>query len=434
MVPASGLGLQKIMEYGMAFTKSMMGLMLEGGMEGMTEGGPMALPTTPEDPDLLTADSVYTFGTDGEGTSVSYYQAEKYFDTVYDNYIANGGQALLSTTVTNLTYDDNGNITGVDAQGDDGTTYHVAAKAVVLATGGYGGNDELMDEWAGGGDDWLYYGWQGNDGDGIVMAMDAGAAPYNLDAYPMSHQRMGEQFITAFEVQTTDDGTQWSPNDLTVILACNPDGVFVENDGTSFRPEDYDAYNPMGGFSGAMGTYSIGSSYYVVYSADQLQAYAESGLTSNAMGFQNVGLGIPTGMALGDWVDQVMEQAVSQGFAWKVSSLSEGDALLGFEDGTLAAAYGTSTSDANADGSEYYYIMKCCGLAISSCGGVEVNENMQAVREDGTAIENLFVAGNDGFGNIMATGAEYPIGGDAGMWVFGSGYIAGEQAAALAAG
>lgn len=185
VVPASGLGLQKIMEYGMAFTKSMMGLMLEGGMEGMTEGGPMALPTTPEDPDLLTADSVYTFGTDGEGTSVSYYQAEKYFDTVYDNYIANGGQALLSTTVTNLTYDDNGNITGVDAQGDDGTTYHVTAKAVVLATGGYGGNDELMDEWAGGGDDWLYYGWQGNDGDGIVMAMDAGAAPYNLDAYPM---------------------------------------------------------------------------------------------------------------------------------------------------------------------------------------------------------------------------------------------------------
>ena len=71
VVPASGLGLQKIMEYGMAFTKSMMGLMLEGGMEGMTEGGPMALPTTPEDPDLLTADSVYTFGTDGEGTSVS---------------------------------------------------------------------------------------------------------------------------------------------------------------------------------------------------------------------------------------------------------------------------------------------------------------------------------------------------------------------------
>lgn len=434
VVPASGLGLQKIMEYGMAFTESMMGLMLEGGMEGMTEGGPMALPTTPEEPDLLTADSVYTFGTDGEGTSVSYYQAEKYFDTVYDNYIANGGQALLSTTVTNLTYDENGNITGVDAQGDDGTTYHVTAKAVVLATGGYGGNDELMDEWAGGGDDWLYYGWQGNDGDGIVMAMDAGAAPYNLDAYPMSHQRIGEQFITAFEVQTTDDGTQWSPNDLTVILACNPDGVFVENDGTSFRPEDYDAYNPMGGFSGAMGTYSIGSSYYVVYSADQLQAYAESGLTSNAMGFQNVGLGIPTGMALGDWVDQVMEQAVSQGFAWKVSSLSEGDALLGFEDGTLAAAYGTSTSDANADGSEFYYIMKCCGLAISSCGGVEVNENMQAVREDGTAIENLFVAGNDGFGNIMATGAEYPIGGDAGMWVFGSGYIAGEKAAALAAG
>lgn len=78
-----------------------------------------------------------------------------------------------------------------------------------------------------------------------------------------------------------------------------------------------------------------------------------------------------------------------------------------------------------------YYVMECCGLAISSCGGVEVDADMRAVRTDGTAIENLFVAGNDSFGNIMATGAEYPIGGDAGMWVFGSGYLAGSNAAQL---
>ena len=56
---------------------------------------------------------------------------------------------------------------------------------------------------------------------------------------------------------------------------------------------------------------------------------------------------------------------------------------------------------------------------------------MQAIRTDGTVIENLFIAGNDGLGNIMATGAEYPIGGDAGMFVIGSGSIAGEEAAKI---
>ena len=135
---------------------------------------------------------------------------------------------------------------------------------------------------------------------------------------------------------------------------------------------------------------------------------------------------------LGNWVDTVLDEAVSQGWAWKVSSLEEGDAALNLKKGTLAAAYKEGGTELNREGAEYYYIIKGAGLAISSCGGVEVNESMQAVKEDGTVIENLFIAGNDGLGNIMATGAEYPIGGDAGMFVFGSGYIAGEKAAEMA--
>lgn len=424
VIPASGLGIQKIMEYGIPFSVSMMGMMLAGDGPVM-EGPPPASDVPPE---LLPSDSVYTFGTTGEGMSLSYYQAEKYYEVAFNNYVGKGGEYLLNTTATNLLYGPDGSIVGVEAKGDDGTTYKVSAKAVVLATGGYGGNEELMAKWALGGEGWLYYGWQNNDGDGIMMALDAGANPYNLEAYPMSHQRMGKEFITAFPVQQASDGIQWSPNDLTVILACNPDGVFVTTEGDSFRPEDYDPFNPLGGFSGAMGTYAIGAAYYVVYSEEQLKEYAEKGLTSNAMGFQNVGLGIPTGMPLGDWTDVVLAQAEKQGFVWKVDSLESGDAQLGLPAGTLAAAYKKS---GKTQGSSYY-VMECCGLAISSCGGVEVNADMQAVRADGTAIENLFVAGNDGFGNIMATGAEYPIGGDAGMWVFGSGSIAGERAAALA--
>ncbi len=424
VIPASGLGVQKIMEYGVSFSVSMMGMLLEGNGD-MPEGPPPASDVPPE---LLAADSVYTFGTSGEGMGLSYYQAEKYYGEAYDRYLENGGQALVSTTVTGLLYGADGSIVGVEAWGDDGTQYKVTAKAVVLATGGYGGNPELMEKWALGGEGWLYYGWQGNDGDGILMALEAGAAPYNLEAYPMSHQRMGKEFITAFPVQTSQDGTAWSPNDLTVILACAPEGVYVTKEGESFQPEDYDPFNPLGGFAGAMGTYSLGATYYVVYSEEQLKEYADKGLSSNAMGFQNVGLGVPTGMPLGDWMDTVMVQAEKQGFAWKVKTLEEGDNLLGLPAGTLSGAY----MDSGKTPGSGYYVMECCGLAISSCGGVEVDAGMRAVRTNGTAIENLFIAGNDGFGNIMATGAEYPIGGDAGMWVFGSGYLAGANASELA--
>jgi len=379
----------------------------------------------------LTTEEIEEFPSTGMGSTVNYYMGEVYFQKAFESFQEKGGECLLNTTAKELIYKDDtkSEIVGIRAYGDDGTTYEVYAKAIVLATGGYGGNEELMDEWAIGGESWIYYGWQGNDGDGILMALDAGANPYNLEAYPMSHQRMGYQFITQFDTQTTEEGRVWSPNDLTVVLACNGDGVHVTEDGEAF---DVTTMGSMNGFAGSMGTYYIGSSYYAIYSEDQLEEYRQNGMEDTTMGFMNVGEGIPQNYPLGDWVDTVLAEAEKQGWAWKVSSLEEGDDLLGLEQGTLAAAYAAEGSELNHDGDEGYVIIRCCGLAISSCGGVEVNGQMQAVRPDGTAIENLFIAGNDGFGNIMSTGAEYPIGGDAGMFVFGSGSIAGEQAATLA--
>lgn len=217
-----------------------------------------------------------------------------------------------------------------------------------------------------------------------------GFEDFNHDAYPMSHQRMGAEFVTAFDVQQTESGELWSPNDLTVVLAVNSDGVYVTADGTPFKTEDI--HSMMGGFSSSMGSYYLGSRYYVAYSASQLRAYAESGISDTTMGFQNTG------------------------------------------EGTLEAAYAADATALNHADDEYYYVMACTGLSISSCGGIEVNEKMQAVREDGTVIDNLFVIGNDSFGNIMSTGAEYSIGGDAGMWCMGSADIAGKTAAQMVQG
>ena len=441
VIPASGSGILEAVKYGLAFTSSNidMAAMITGGESGGTSGessgesGDSAAPGgMSASGEAVTTDSVSTFLSNGAGTSLFYTAAEEYFEKVYDNYIAEGGQALLSTSVTGLLYSDASKtkIVGVTAVSDDGTEYNIYASSVVLATGGYGGNDELVDEWCGGGGDWLYYGYQNNDGDGILMALDAGAAGRCLDAYPMSHQRMGAQFITAFEVQTNENGVSWSPNDITNVLAVNPDGVYMTDSGENFKTENLGVI----GFAGSMGTYYLGSSYYVVYSADQLAKYSAEGMSDVTMGFQNTGLGVPKDYALGDWIYTALDQAKTQGFAFKVGSLSEVDDLLSLPAGTTEAAYTADGTTDNGADSEYYYVMKCCGLMLSPCGGIDVNAHMQAVREDGTAIENLFVAGNDSLGNLMSTGAEYPIGGDAGMWVYGSGYLAGESAAKVALG
>ena len=455
VIPASGEGAKTLMEAGVMFAEGLdfaaMGEMLEGmpGLPpipgaGAGEGAAAGLPALPEGiglppmgamsiEDLMSMpmDPIDIADIDGyvTGQNLSYMDAEDGYDKVYRAFVEQGGTALLETRATDLLYDAQGEIIGVEALGDDGTQYRITAKAVILATGGFGGNDDMVEQYTPGGKDWIYYGWQGNDGDGINMAFDAGAKGINMDAYPMSHQRMGAEFVTAFDVQLTEYGQIWSPNDLPVVLAVHPDGVYLTRDGMPFFSESI--HSKMGGFSSSMGSYYLGSRYYVVYSASQLEDYAAHGMMDTTMGFQNTGEGIPAGYPLGTWVDTVLDHAVSRGWAWKIASLEEGDDVLGWEHGTLAKAYAADSTQLNHADDAYYYVIACTGLSISSCGGIEVNEKMQAVKTDGTStIQNLFVIGNDSFGNIMATGAEYSIGGDAGMWCFGSGEIAGIEAAA----
>lgn len=83
----------------------------------------------------------------------------------------------LTTRATKLITTD-GAVTGVEAKAKDGTTYEIAARAVLLATGGYGWNKEMLQ-----GDlkHALYYGPVSSTGDGHKMAEEAGAALQLMD-------------------------------------------------------------------------------------------------------------------------------------------------------------------------------------------------------------------------------------------------------------
>ncbi|MBR0643032.1 FAD-dependent oxidoreductase [Plastoroseomonas hellenica] len=92
-----------------------------------------------------------------------------------------GAQVLYRTTAIDLLRDEAGAVQGVLATGPDGKRQRIAARATVLASGGYEGNPEMLTHYLGatrarhirpvarGG----YY----NRGEGIRMALAAGAAP-----------------------------------------------------------------------------------------------------------------------------------------------------------------------------------------------------------------------------------------------------------------
>ena len=101
-------------------------------------------------------------------------------ETLRDKALLLGGRIRYETTAIGLLRSDDGAVVGVTAVGADGRHENIRARRVVLASGGFQGNPEMMSRYIGpkarhirpvalGG----YY----NKGEGIRMALEAGAAP-----------------------------------------------------------------------------------------------------------------------------------------------------------------------------------------------------------------------------------------------------------------
>lgn len=96
-------------------------------------------------------------------------------------YEEKGGKTIYNCRAEELITDESGAVVGVKATMSDGTPVTVNAKGVILATGGYAKNEEMLDKY----EDFLpnnLYGSVPNTctGDGLTMAMAVGAK--NFDA------------------------------------------------------------------------------------------------------------------------------------------------------------------------------------------------------------------------------------------------------------
>ena len=93
-----------------------------------------------------------------------------------DRVGALGGQIVYATSVTELVKGGEGRITGVKAEGKDGSTWEVSAKAVCLTSGGFAANNEMIAEYYPGYEEYKFNCAPGSTGDGIKLGIEAGAA------------------------------------------------------------------------------------------------------------------------------------------------------------------------------------------------------------------------------------------------------------------
>ena len=131
----------------------------------------------------ITLHSVSSFGgasvkrihrpVDGDGKTVSV--GSYMIPLLQENCDKAGVQTLLNTTATEILTDANGAAVGVKATGASGETVTVNAKAVVLATGGFGANLDMVVEYKPELKGFMTTNAAGAQGQGIEMATAIGA-------------------------------------------------------------------------------------------------------------------------------------------------------------------------------------------------------------------------------------------------------------------
>lgn len=326
---------------------------------------------------------------------------------------------MVELTADELIFDEDGNVVGVHAVYHDGTEYEIYGKTVILATGGFLGNDEMMEEVFGSTihaiDDTV------NKGTGIEMGLSAGGTTYALDTLPMTHISQIPNLIKDDSL-TADEKTVLTSMALTTdVSALKEDGSFYQNLDDTGTSEGDSSELTVGI------VYAPGFHYYNIYLQEDIDNIRTNGLSETQAASAPIALTSGGTVQAGEpieTIDHIMEVGIETKNVYK-GTASELAEQLGMDKETTIALLG--------DDETIYYLVECAGYAYGTVGGLDVDVNCNVLREDGMPIENLFAVGQDSEGVENVGGKPYtPWAGQAQMWMFVSGKIAGETAANVA--
>ena len=333
---------------------------------------------------------------------------------------------MLELTATELIMD-GADVAGVKAVSYDGTTYEVYGSSVILATGGFIGNSEMKEKYLG--EDYSAESVTTQNGDGIRMGLAIGAGTYNIDMAPMVHIAQIKNIIKNHDL-TADQKAVLSS------LALAGDNMKVGTNGSRFMNEAGNV---------AFDAWMAGDTFYAIYTQAQMDSFKETGLAvASAPMFMQQGGKVEAGVPVTD-LDEILEVGTKYKNVYKAETLEELAGLLGIDKDNLVASAQAYTSTANGEAEDVfgkdtdlissleegpYYAVLGAGYSYGTCGGLDIDVNMNVLKTDGTPIANLYAIGQDSMGVLFSNQVPYvSYGGAAQGWVLTSGRLAGANAA-----
>ena len=295
----------------------------------------------------------------------------------------NGVDIIFNAPVTEILMD-GGKAVGVKAEG-----YTVNAKAVIIASGGFGANLEMVAQLKPELDGFVTTNAPGVTGDGIKMAEAVGAATVDMDQI---------QIHPTVEQATSALITEGLRGDGAILV--NAEGLrFCDEVGTRDAVSAAELAQ-TGGYA-----YLI-VDQKMVDASSVIAGYITKGYTVQGDTYADLGaaMGVP-----GDALTETMEK-------WNAALAAGVDEEFG------------RTSFANALDTAPFYAIKIAPGVHHTMGGVKINTATEVIGTDGSVIPGLFAAG-EVTGGIHGANR---LGGNAVADFVVFGKIAGEQAAAYA--
>ena len=265
-----------------------------------------------------------------------------------------GVQILLNTTANEILTDANGAAAGIKATGSTGETVTVNAKAVVLTTGGFGANLDMVVKYKPELKGFMTTNAAGIQGQGIEMAQAIGAATVDMDQI---------QIHPTVEANTAALITEGLRGDGAVLI--NEEGKrFIDEVGTRDVVSAAEIAQT--------GSYSwLVVDQAMVDASSVIQGYIKKGYTVTGETYEELG------KAMG--VDEAAFAETMEKWNGYVEAKNDPD-------------FGR-TSFANPLNTAPYYAVKVTAGVHHTMGGLKINANTEVLNEKGEVIPGLFAAG-----------------------------------------
>ena len=265
-----------------------------------------------------------------------------------------GVKMMLDTTATEILTDANGAAVGVKATGASGETVTVNAKAVVLATGGFGANLDMVVKYKPELKGFMTTNAPGIQGQGIEMAEAIGAATVDMDQI---------QIHPTVEANTAALITEGLRGDGAILI--NEEGKrFIDEVGTRDVVSAAEIAQ-TGSYSWLVVDQAMADASSVI------QGYIKKGYTVTCSTYEELGKAMGVDAAA---FAETMEK-------WNGYVEAKNDPDFG------------RTSFANPLNTAPYYAVKVTAGVHHTMGGLKINANTEVLNEKGEVIPGLFAAG-----------------------------------------